>query len=159
MQPGFGFGPQVGVQLELAQVGSLALVGRIGFETEQRVEDTGTLAYRPLQGGLVFCAWPWGEGTTQIGLCGAAAVGSMRVAASGFKAYSGTVYEVWVEAVPQVVGRTMLGEPLFVQLAFGAPLRIVVPDFRYTDSAGRTQSAFSMSRVGFMLEASAGVRF
>ena len=157
-QPGLSFGPELRIRLGLAQVGSLALIGRLGLATEQEIDEGGSLEYRPLQAALALCAAPWRSGASELELCGVAAVGSMRVAASGFKAYSGTVYEPWVEAGPQLAGRLLLS-PLFVELALGTPLRIAVPDFRYTDSAGRSQSAFSMSRVGLMLELSAGARF
>lgn len=158
-QPGLSFGPQVGVRFGLAGVGSLALLGRLGITSEQAIEDGGTLAYRPLQAALAICAAPFRAGSSELVLCGVAAVGSMRVAAQGFKADNQTVHEAWVEAAPQLLGRLPLAGPIFLELALGAPLRIAVPDFRYTDSAGRSQSAYSMSRVGLTLELLAGARF
>jgi hypothetical protein len=161
LQPGFTFGPTIAGRFALATVGSLGLALTAGLPEDQTLGggESGTLEYRVFAARLAVCAPSWWVGASELAACVAGGVGNVHVRAREFRARNDSIDEIWAEVGAQLLGRAPLAGPSFVELSLAAPIRLRAPQFGYTSSLGRTESAFEMALVGLRVELALGVRF
>jgi hypothetical protein len=160
LQPEFTFGPVISGRVSVAGIGSVGLTLNAGLPKDQTLPggERGTLEYQAVAARLGICAPSWWVGSSELAGCITGGIGNLHARGRNFGVRNGARDELWGDVGPHVLGRAQVLGPAFVQLSLAAPIRLRTPEFAYTNSAGRAESAFSVARVGLLVEIAVGVR-
>ena len=160
LNPSLSFAPLLRLHVELLELFSLGLEGRLALTQTERVtsEPRGSLEYRSNAFALMGCVLPLRAARLALAVCADARVGYLSVQPQDF-AYSYGASARWLELALAASLRAALLGPTFAHLRIGLPWRINRPRFKYESSQGDLRDAFRMTPLALDLSLSLGVEF
>lgn len=154
------FAPLLRVQLELWELFSVGLEGRLGLVQSRRIdsEPRGSLDYHRDAIALFGCVTPLRAARLALSVCVDGRVGNLDARARDF-AYNYDVSARWLEVALAGSLRAALLGPTFAHLRVGLPWRVIRPQFKFLSSQGDLHDALTVAPWGLDLSLSLGVEF
>jgi hypothetical protein len=159
LQPSLAAYASLRASLRHAALGVVSVSGLLSIPQQQiGLDGEGALQHRFYGFGLGLCMPTFPLGSSAIGLCAEGRVGSLRVAPRGFATQQKSS-GLWAEVAPRALLRVHLLGPAYAVLALALPIRLRVPEFRYTERSGEARVALAPARLGLEGELGIGLEF